>query len=322
MARHNTFLALLLLSALVSAHGCSSTGSTDTGPAAEVRLPDAAGDEVVDATLPADLPGLPDGLPDLGGPETATDLVAEMPLPGDATDLDVTPLPEVVDLVPGELPAPDLPPEEVAPQKPLGQVTGACTGDIAQAVAADDAAFLTNTYTFDEAPAFDSTLLSPGALKRYEGENSGGSSLCSEVMSIQLLNECEGATLYKTEKEVLYTTEGKITDFIILLDGDKVGVSVTRAYKGPMGDTYTATDAEELLTKKLQGIVESTANVAPEDAWVKQILHVWTLKPDWVPILETAYEGIDDALKADTVVLVTVEANATWIVPDDCGAGQ
>ena len=198
-----------------------------------------------------------------------------------------------------------------------GVVTDSC-GELTGELDSQDPSFLTNTYTFDPADAFNTTLLFEGALTRYNSENAGGSSLCSEVMSLQVLHECEGADLYKMETEVTYDVEGKITDYIALIDGDKVGVSVTRAYKGPSNTDYTAQDATDLLEKKLAGINESTQNVSAEDAWVKQVLHIWTLQPDWVDVLEGAYSDLAAELKADTIVLVTVEVNSDYIVTDTC----
>ena len=141
---------------------------------------------------------------------------------------------------------------------------------------------------------------------------------------MQVLHECEGASLYKTETEIVYTrTSGAITDYETMIAGHKVGVSVTRAYKGPVINVYTAADATKLLKKKLGGVLESSAKVSAADKWTKQVLHIWTLRADWVPVLKQVWEGLDAALKADTIVLVSVEVppagGSGWIVPDDCG---
>ncbi len=206
---------------------------------------------------------------------------------------------------------------------PWGGVTGAC-GAVTAELKQSGPSFLTTTLTFSAAAKFDPKPLATGPKKRYEGDNAGGSSICSEVMSMQLLHECEGAVLYKTENEVQYTSDqGAITDYITTIAGEKVGVSVTRAYKGPVIDTYSAADAKNLLEKKLAGINASTAKISAGDKWVKQVLHVWTLRPDWVPTLKGAWQGLSPTLRADTVVLVSVEVppkgTQGWIVPDDCG---
>ncbi|MCO4760973.1 MAG: hypothetical protein KC502_05675 [Myxococcales bacterium] len=204
-----------------------------------------------------------------------------------------------------------------------GKITGAC-GTVGAEVGGSGPSFLVNTFTFNDAAAFSPDGLSTGATKRYNGENAGGSSICSEVMSMQVLHECEGAVLYKTEKEIVYTSDqGAITDYETTLAGEKIGVSVTRAYKGPTITTYTDADAVKLLTKKLGGVLASTAKVSKADKWKKQILHIWTLRPDWVPTLKKAWMAMSADLKADTIVLVSIEVPVTgsagWIVPDDCG---
>ncbi len=199
-----------------------------------------------------------------------------------------------------------------------GPISGAC-GGVAAEIDKSTPSFLVTTWQFDKTGPFDPKPLRPGAKKRYEGENAGGSSMCSEVMSVQLLHECEGATLYKTETEITYKRkQGAITDWVALVGQRRLGVSVTRAYKGPTIDVYTADDAKTLLEKKLAGINQSSAKVSDADKWLKQVLHVWTLRADWVPILETSWKGLDAQLRADTIVLVTVEKNSKHIVADTC----
>ncbi|MFT7582410.1 MAG: hypothetical protein ACI9MR_004092, partial [Myxococcota bacterium] len=158
----------------------------------------------------------------------------------------------------------------------------------------------------------------PGPRRRYDGPNAGGSSICSEVMSMQLLIACEDAEFYKREVEILYDETGAITDYAVKIEGDIIGVSVTRAYLGPFEMNYTPDDADTLLVKKLEGVLESTQNVSDVDRWTKQVLHIWTLNDAWVDTLETVWEGLDAATKADTIVLVTVESGSDFVVTDSC----
>jgi len=199
----------------------------------------------------------------------------------------------------------------------FGIISGSC-GELATHFAQAAPTLLVNTYEFDQFDSFDSSLLGAGAAKRYDQDNQGGSSLCSEVMSIQLLDECDGATLFKMETEVDYAALGSIADYIANLNEDRVGVSVTRAYKGPMGDTYTSDDATTLLTKKLNGLHEASANVSSADAWDHSLLHVWTLRADWVPILTGAWDALPSEVKGESIVMVTLEENSEWIVPEAC----
>ena len=210
---------------------------------------------------------------------------------------------------PGPPPAPGV--------TPWGEVSGAC-GSFADFLSTPGAALIQNTYTFTDGESFDPGPLAPGPKKRYEGENAGGSSICSEVMSMQLLIDCEGGVVLKTENEIAYATEGAKTDYVITIAGQHVGVSVTRAYLGPFVETYTQEDAVTLLTKKLKGVNESAQNVSADDAWSRSVLHVWTLHPAWAETLVSAWDTLEPALKASTLVMVTVEAGGDLIVTDAC----
>lgn len=200
---------------------------------------------------------------------------------------------------------------------PWGPISGQC-GVLSAELASKAPAFVVNTWHFSQSGPFDPKPLRSGAQKRYDGPNAGGSSKCSEVMSMQLLYECDGAVTLKPEVEIKYDVQGSITDWLASFGGVKVGVSVTRAYKGPSATSYTQADADTLLTKKLKGILEASQNVSAADKWQKSVLHVWTLRPDWVPILKASWDGLDAAVKADTIVLVTVEDGANSVVTDTC----
>jgi hypothetical protein len=275
--------------------GCSTPSQSPEPPEIHVRGEVAVAGEITahpDAA-PADLSvdaawDLSDGAAELPG--------MELPLP-----LDVEVAPEIAD---------------AAPSLTLGTVTGTC-GELAQIITEGQATFTKNSYLFDS-PLFAAELLGEGAQKRYELDNVGGSSLCSEVMSIQLLEECAGATLYKTESEIDYGSPGDMADYLVDIAGLRVGVSVTRAYKGPMGDTYTLEDATTLLTKKLAGLDAASVNVVPEDGFTRKLLHIWTLREDWVPLVESAYQDLPAALRSDIIVLITVEENSAWVVPEAC----
>jgi hypothetical protein len=160
------------------------------------------------------------------------------------------------------------------------------------------------TDPFDD-PA-DVPLLTAGGQEILSDGNAGGSSLESEIFAFEVLARCEGAALLKTETEIDYTDDmGKITDLLIDIDGAKIGVSVTRALAFPFDDPYTVMQATDLLTDKLQGVLDSTANVAAADAWDKQILSVIAYTPAHVVSLRSAWDALDASLKADTIVYVT-----------------
>ena len=198
-----------------------------------------------------------------------------------------------------------------------GTIEGAC-GVLTAAAQAPEAALLQTIYTFADPDRFDAASLSGQRQARFEEANAGGSSSCSEVMSMALLVDCEGAVILKRETEVSYDVEGKIADYIATLGPTTAGVSVTRAYLGPVVDTYTLDDATELLEKKLAGIAEARDNVSESDAWDRSVVHVWTLHPSWAQTVQAAWENLDPTLRGSALVLVTVEAGSEYIVTDAC----
>lgn len=182
-------------------------------------------------------------------------------------------------------------------------ITGDC--DVLDSELSDSSphAFAT-TVDFLEA-GFDELYLSEGGVEILNTDNAGGSSIYSEVFAYELLFHCEDAQLLKTETEITYqNAQGKITDILVEIDSLKIGVSVTRAYVYPPDTPYTADLAEELLTKKLNGIQESSANVTEEDAWEKQILYVLAYTSEHTNQVLNVFESLDANLKADTILLV------------------
>lgn len=167
-------------------------------------------------------------------------------------------------------------------------------------------------FTFENAidfgvVGFDYDMLTPGGQEVFDDGNLGGSSLESEVVSFEVLARCEGATLLATEAEIVYTDPmGIKTDLLVELDGRVVGVSVTRAVGFPFDAPYTEMQANDLIAGKLTDILASTANVAPRNAWVKQILHVIAYADMHAQSISAAYATLPPEVTADTILLVTV----------------
>jgi hypothetical protein len=190
----------------------------------------------------------------------------------------------------------------------FGTLSGMC-GVIAQMQLTETAPELfRDTFTFARPymdPA-DRPLLTAGGLHLAETPNAGGSSGLSEIFAYEELARCEMATLLKTETEIVYSTPGKITDLEVLIAGHKIGVSVTRAFAFPLGQPYTVTQAMPLITRKLQDIQASTANVSAADKWDKQILAVLAYDDQAADVVAQVWAAADAQTKADTIVVVTV----------------
>ena len=199
--------------------------------------------------------------------------------------------------------------DQTGPADGFGEISGAC-GVLSESLLADlTPSIIGNTIDFGNNP-YDETdfgSLTSGGQEIINDGNAGGSSLFSEVFAFEVLSRCEDAELLKTETEIAYTDpQGKLTDFLIQLSEIKLGVSVTRAVGFPREDPYTKDDARALLDQKLQGVLESTANVAPEDAWSRQILYVIAYAQQHADSLNEAWEEVDVSLQSSTILWVTV----------------
>jgi hypothetical protein len=160
----------------------------------------------------------------------------------------------------------------------------------------------------------DRPLLTPGGQHLAATPNAGGSSGFSEIFAYEELARCEAASLLHTETEITYDTTGKITDLEVLIGGEKIGVSVTRAQTYPLGTPYTESAATTLLNKKLGDIKLSTANVSDADQWRKQVLAILAWDTQAADTFATAWAALDAGTKADTLVLITTtEGDDTFI---------
>lgn len=207
----------------------------------------------------------------------------------------------------------DAPPTVDASPFPLdgfGMITGACDELDLELTSPEPSVFVDHLAFAAEYMETDLGLLTPGGREIIADGNAGGSSLMSEVFAYEVLARCELAALLATELEIEYETAGTITDLLVEIDGLKIGVSVTRAVAFPFEDPYTVAQARTLLEGKLAGVLESSANVAPADAWEKQILAVLAYGSGHADALEAALGQIDAAVRADTIVWITVTDGA------------
>lgn len=202
--------------------------------------------------------------------------------------------------------AADLGPSDAGPE-PVGTLSGAC-GEL------DDTELLGGAYDFENHLDFtmgyteaDATRLSAGAQEILAEGTAGGSSGLSEAFAFEVLSRCEGASLVKSETEIVYDpVTSKKTDILVEIDGHKIGVSVTRAVGFPRDAPYTVDNALPLIQRKFGDILESSANVVAGDAWVKQVLHVVAYSQAHADAVRAAAAIVDPAVRADTILMVTI----------------
>src|SRR5262249_25587250 len=144
----------------------------------------------------------------------------------------------------------------------LGTLTGAC-GTLRPLLHDTQPALVEDALGFMQPEVWGAASLSADGQRFLATPNAGGSSIESEVMSFEVLHHCECASLYKTETEIAYAPPddagpSTITDYEVTMHGDRVGVSVTRAYKPSGQGPLTDNEAQALLEKKLKGVLRSS----------------------------------------------------------------
>jgi hypothetical protein len=208
---------------------------------------------------------------------------------------------------PVQQPAPDASADAPVAPSGFGDLSGMCGVLAAMDLTSPSPQLVRDTFTFARAyvDPDDRPLLTAGGRHLAETPNAGGSSGLSEIFAFEQLARCETASLLKTETEIIYDTTGKITDLEVLLDGHKIGVSVTRAVAYPFGSTYTLSAATTLITRKLSDIQMSTANVSAQDRWDKQILAILAWDDAAAATMAQAWAAVDPSVQADTIVVLT-----------------
>lgn len=191
-----------------------------------------------------------------------------------------------------------------------GRILGACFR-VAPQLGQPTPSFLQVRLDFEqdayEDPA-ERPRLTPGAQTMLATPNAGGSSGLSEAFAFEVLALCEGAALVKTETQITYVPPtSKKTDILVRIDGQQVGVSVTRAVSFPPDAGYPLTPQRiAFVEEKLDDILVSSMNVQPPDRWVKQLLVVMAQGDEHAMTLRAAWDAIDATSKADTVLYVVV----------------
>jgi hypothetical protein len=272
------------------------TPAADTAEtSAEVVAPDTSAPDVAPDTSAPDVApdtSAPDVAPDTSPTDVAldtadtgpADVEADTAVDGADTDTSL------------ELPLPG-----------FGTITGPC-GFLDDELFDTSPSFFINALDFGADPydVADFERLTDHGQEIILDGNAGGSSLYSEVFAMEVLARCELATLIASETEILYDVDGKITDILVAIDGEKVGVSVVRAVGFPKDAPYTVEQATTILRRKLDDILVSSANVSAEHRWVKQILSVLAYADGHVASIQSAWEALPAATRADTIVIVTV----------------
>ena len=216
--------------------------------------------------------------------------------------------PGVIDAGDYDGPTADAAPTDGGPPPGFGAITGQCGVLTLAELDGTTPLWFGGDFFFDnrfDDPA-ERDQLTPGGQHIISVPNAGGSSVLSEVFAFEWLARCEGATLLKTETEIVYDVVGKKADLLVEIDGRKVGVSVTRAMTFPIGNPYTLADATALFDRKLDDIQLATTQVSAADRWSKQMLFALAIDAQHAQVAMQAWDMLDAATKDDTILIVPV----------------
>lgn len=163
----------------------------------------------------------------------------------------------------------------------------------------------------------DRPRLTPGGLEIILDGNAGGSSLYSEVFAYEWLARCEGATLLKTETEIIYDIDGKKADLLVELRGRKIGVSVVRAVTFPFGTAYTMDAATTIITRKLDDLALATTQVSAADLWTEQAVAALAYDLQHAQMLMQAWNALTPQVRRETILVVAVTSGDDLFIYTD-----
>lgn len=143
------------------------------------------------------------------------------------------------------------------------------------------------------------------ALRSLTTHNAGGASYFSEAASIWYFTAIYEMKFVLLEMEIPYERKHNrpIVDFAGVLNGARVGVSVTRAFNF-FGGEYTPASARNLMGKKLNGLSKAMANGGFEVG----ILHIWVPNNDIATKCAAAIRIVrnDHQINDSHIVLITI----------------
>jgi hypothetical protein len=155
-------------------------------------------------------------------------------------------------------------------------------------------------------------------------DNAGGKSEVSEAFSIDYFNRVHKSIYTIFEKQVQYWIDYKMVDFITSIIDDstdlfeeiRIGVSVTRAMLPPGKEDSDVTEefGQELLDKKISGLIIARNGVLKQNTFFRSVLHIWCQSRKIIDVVEKAAKSLNPKkyglhMKSSFCVLLTLCAD-------------
>ena len=143
--------------------------------------------------------------------------------------------------------------------------------------------------------------------------NAGGNSIWSEVMSFELFGRLFNITQLKTEMQVRYNYENcPLADGTMMISDCNIGLSVTRAANWPSKDGFTDEDADNLLYKKMHGILFARNVAIKSDRWSTSLLHIWCQSIDIYHTIQSSYHRLMASPGSTNKRLIVIATICSW----------
>ena len=162
---------------------------------------------------------------------------------------------------------------------------------------------------------FKKSYLSFDAQQVNNDDNSGGSSIYADAISMEILNKL-GFSLFSTESEIEYTASGAQFKMIVTKDGNYFGVSTARAMGFPDIEYYSITLANNLIDKKLAEIAQAENNLSLTNTIYSSILIVLACNTEISNMLETSWIFKDETIKENSKLIVVATAGDDTFIYD------
>lgn len=159
-------------------------------------------------------------------------------------------------------------------------------------------------------------------------QNAGGSSEISELLSMYYMSLKFGATGFIPEMEVNYQFQSSICDYLMTINHQTVGVSVTRGLSYPFNRPISIEFATSLIHKKMIGINIAKRTVSAIHQFELSVIHIWCQSWDDAVIIRDTYMSIIDddiyGLYGHTYVICSICQSeciyTNMVTPESCSA--
>lgn len=166
--------------------------------------------------------------------------------------------------------------------------------------------------------------LGSDATRVFYEPNAGGASVVSEALSVEYM--CRRIRASDTVPEMkiqYYFYNWKKIDYISTINGERIGVSVTRAMGYPNPELFEMEDALRLGTKKLYGLILARNGISECHNYNRSILHVFCQTQHIAVLMQEAFRTLiaaDRALQEDLsghiVIILTIVQNIPGVFSD------